>query len=291
MILFLVSCRSGAGHADDLLIRDKINADAANQRFLEIANDMDLTFLKQKASEFTFREKSNYWLAVAEKIHESNREIMEFLDSLKVRLNRDSDAGKGNGFLSRDGRPALLHQWLVHFKQELQHTDTSMMAVMREKAFGYLSIADSIFSSGVLIQRILSGSDKNTQMFFLDQLRNDCLLTEKTLLKYCTAKIPIGDDNFSIYKAIIAQNMSVFSPGETLIITAGKGAFSGDPYLKVKAGDQLVKIDESGIAEFRIKVPSSPGKHILPVEMTFTDQDGKLQTILKEVAYSVVVKN
>ena len=125
-------------------------------------------------------------------------------------------------------------------------------------------------------------------MAFLEGLKNNCLLVERVILQYCKNKVPDYSEGFNYYSAIVGQNTTRLLTGEILVISAGKGSFSADSTLKIRINGIDVAVNEEGVAEYKIKAPSNPGKHLIPVIITYKDQDGKLETIQKDVEYTVI---
>ena len=82
---------------------------------------------------------------------------------------------------------------------------------------------------------------------------------------------------------IIVQSSTIVQAGEDLEITAGIGSFTRAAKPEVKINRLNVPIDWTGVTTFKIKAPIKPGKHFIPVELSYTDQEEKKQTIPKIV--------
>ena len=48
-----------------------------------------------------------------------------------------------------------------------------------------------------------------------------------------------------------------------------------------------MKIKDDVIAHYKLKAASRPGKYYVPVKINYTDQNGKQQTVQKEIEYTV----
>ncbi len=70
-------------------------------------------------------------------------------------------------------------------------------------------------------------------------------------------------------------------------ITAGVGAFSKAAQPTVTIEGQNVPLDIDGASHRKVNAATSLGKHIVNVSVTFTDQEGKVQTITKPIEYTV----
>jgi gliding motility-associated protein GldM len=76
-------------------------------------------------------------------------------------------------------------------------------------------------------------------------------------------------------------------PGDEMEITAGVGAFSKAAQPTVSIEGQNVPLDIDGAAHRKINAATSLGKHTINVTVSFTDQEGKQQTITKPIEYTV----
>lgn len=73
-----------------------------------------------------------------------------------------------------------------------------------------------------------------------------------------------------------------------MTVTAGVGVFESRTQPNVYVNRKPVPVGAEGLAEYSFQVPPHPGHYRLPVRIEFTDQDGKLQTVEKEVRYRVL---
>ncbi|HEX7904359.1 MAG TPA: gliding motility protein GldM [Chitinophagaceae bacterium] len=124
----------------------------------------------------------------------------------------------------------------------------------------------------------------------LSKFQNDVKTSENRVVQFCHNKVGEVVVIFDTYKAIVGQNSTYLMPGQDLEITAGVGAFSKKALPSVSIGNQSIIVGEEGTAT--AKMPSGGmGKHSVPVRITYTDQDGKLQTIERLVDYTVGQSN
>ncbi len=129
---------------------------------------------------------------------------------------------------------------------------------------------------------------------FLDEERPVFLrLCTNAALQYRGAVAAYLNDNvakphryYESYSAIVAQNMSRFSVGDTLTITAGVGLFSVAAMPKITIDRQNILLNEQGVGITHIPLPRR-GEFEIPVRIDFTDNYGKHQTINKSVSINV----
>ena len=76
-------------------------------------------------------------------------------------------------------------------------------------------------------------------------------------------------------------------PGEQIEITSGIGSFDSRPDPKVFVYGKQIPLNEHAFAVFKFKAEKKPGKYYVPVKIKYTDQNGRKQSIQKEIEYTV----
>ena len=120
----------------------------------------------------------------------------------------------------------------------------------------------------------------------LSKFQNDVKTTENKVVTFCheqVGKVKVIQDAFA---ALAVANSTNLLPGQELEITAGVGGFSNAVSPDITIGGQKVKLDPDGAARLKIKA-NALGQQTIPVMIKYTDQNGKLQEIRKEITYSV----
>jgi gliding motility-associated protein GldM len=124
----------------------------------------------------------------------------------------------------------------------------------------------------------------------LSKFQNDVKTTENRVITFCHEQVGKVEIIFDAFEAIVGQNTNYLMPGQDLEITAGLGAFSKSKLPDVFIGGAKIGLNEKGMAVH--KVPGGAlGEHSVPVRVTFTDQDGKLQERTIDVKYKVGASN
>jgi len=85
---------------------------------------------------------------------------------------------------------------------------------------------------------------------------------------------------------IYGANSTYLMPGDKLSVYAGVGAFSSAAQPTITIGGKTVAVDQDGKATSDIIVGGG-GKQSIKISVTYKDQDGKVQTIPKEIDYTV----
>jgi hypothetical protein len=121
----------------------------------------------------------------------------------------------------------------------------------------------------------------------LTQFQNTISTMENKVLLYCeesTTSNYVIDDFYSV---IVGQNSTYVKAGENIEITAGVGAFSTAGKPEIQINGNIVPLGNEGCAIYKVKALKKPGKHVIPVKISYMDQDGKQQVIDKNVEYTV----
>ena len=121
----------------------------------------------------------------------------------------------------------------------------------------------------------------------LSKFQNNIRINEERILVFCHEQIGSTGPNCTFISAISAQNKSVVQAGEKIEIYAGVGEFSSNMKTEVFIYDKPVRLDENAIAIYKLKAASKPGKYYVPVKINYTDQNGRQQTVQKEIEYTV----
>jgi|SRR5688572_2418819 len=120
----------------------------------------------------------------------------------------------------------------------------------------------------------------------LSKFQNDVKTSENKVVTFCheqVGKIKYRQDAFA---ALAIANTTNALPGQEIEITAGVGGFSKAITPKITIGGQTVALGDDGAAHYKFKADRL-GNNSIPVVISYTDQDGKVQNITKTVEYSV----
>ena len=120
----------------------------------------------------------------------------------------------------------------------------------------------------------------------LSKFQNDVKTAENKVVTFCheqVGKVVYRQDAFA---ALAIANTTNALPGQEIEITAGVGGFSKAITPKITIGGQPVSLGEDGAAHYKFKADRL-GNNSIPVNISYTDQDGKVQNITKTVEYTV----
>lgn len=229
--------------------------------------------LKEKMSDPVTSVKAKFWFPKVEQINSRTTLLRNQVEKLKEKTNlteADSDS---------------LFKGIIKYKDDMLELDLGISAAFRDDFFPQKLIpssTDSFYSVNFL------NTTKSTRIATLRHI--DYLLAEREakLIAFCyeqPAWHSIRSCEFP--SAIIGQNKSQLLVGQELEIVAGVGMFQQLRDLQVKVNDKEVLVSRDGVFVYKT-VALNPGNYSLPVMVSFSDQDGKQQTISKDVEYKVV---
>lgn len=75
--------------------------------------------------------------------------------------------------------------------------------------------------------------------------------------------------------------------GEIIEINAGVGAFSIKAEPNIVINGKHIDINSDGVAIYKFKSSSKPGKHYVPVSIEFIKPDGQKIKVEKKIEYTV----
>jgi hypothetical protein len=122
----------------------------------------------------------------------------------------------------------------------------------------------------------------------LTKLQNNIKINELNIVTFCHEQI--GKVSFGPCEAdlpLVMINSSIVQPEEKMEIIAGNGTFYTNRNTKVFIYDRQIEIGENGVAEYKFNASSKPGRYFIPVRVNYLDQNGKQQTVQKEIEYTV----
>ena len=121
----------------------------------------------------------------------------------------------------------------------------------------------------------------------LSKFQNDVKTTENKIVQFCHNKVGEVTVRYDTYAAFAQTDKSYVMPGDDMEIVAGVGAFSKAALPSISIAGAGVSLSEDGAAHKKMTAATSLGKHTVPVNITYTDQDGNKQVITKNIEYTV----
>jgi gliding motility-associated protein GldM len=259
-----------------------------------------LTSLEEKKKDPGTAEKATIWYQKAQQAQAYSKSMYEFIDALKKKIadgaKYDPASDKDKGIDNLDvttrvmvekGDGKLLRSKLEEYKKNILGID---------------SLISKTFTSSLPINTEMPKTKNKSNrtweaayfhmvptvaaMTILSKFQNDIKTSENKVITYCheqVGKVIYRQDAFA---ALAIANTTNALPGQEIEITAGVGGFSKAITPKITIGGQPVALGEDGAAHYKFKADRL-GNNSIPVVISYTDQDGKVQNITKTVEYVV----
>lgn len=263
------------------------------------------TLLKEKLTDPT-ADRAQVWQTKAIEVRKLTAEMYNYFENMKSELKKEA------GIISDDQHTKFNENDSYDVKQQFITTEkgTELFGRMTQYKKDILSIdSDSkeAFKDFLLIAKRIDSLDIAKQnmnrVFFentsviaslvaLSQFQNNIKNIENRMVQFCVNKTSGGCIlTFEVYSAIVAQSSSYLRGGQEIEITAGVGAFSKAAKPMIVFDGKTLPVDESGVAIYKFRTPGKAGEYNVPVKIIYIDQEGRKQTIVKDVEYTVAGEN
>jgi len=263
--------------------------------------------LEQKLADPLTAEKARIWYPKAKQVQDYSKGVYSYITDLKTKIIKAAggDYAKGDSSFKEDnldvptrimveqGEGKKLKQLLEEYKKNvLEKVDSEI-----QKEFANSLPID------LTMPKTKNKSNKKWEAAYfhmvptvaaltmLSKFQNDVKTSENRIIAYCHNQVGAVVVTYDTYTAFAATNSSYVMPGDEMEITAGVGAFSKAALPTIVIEGQPVALSEDGAAHRKLNAASNLGKHTITVNIQYTDQNGKKQTIPKIIEYTVGQSN
>ena len=262
--------------------------------------------LQQKLTDPLTATKAQIWYPHAKNIQDNAKDVYAYLDMLKTKIVKAAggDFAKGDSSYKEDnldvptrimveqGEGKKLKKMLEDYKKNVLAEDPEIT-----KEFANTLPID------LSMPRTKNKSNKTWEAAYfhmvpavaaltmLSKFQNDIKTSENRVIAFCHNKVGEVIVHYDTYTAFAATNSSYVMPGDQVEITAGVGAFSKAALPKITIEGQPVELSDDGAAHRKLNAATSLGKHTFQVNIEYTDQEGKKQSIPKTIEYTVGQSN
>ncbi|MGK2864762.1 MAG: gliding motility protein GldM [Chitinophagaceae bacterium] len=261
--------------------------------------------LQLKTTDPATMTKAEIWYPKAMRVQELSKSVFTYVQGLKDRIFREA-GGDPNDPEKKWKEDNLDIATRVMVEKGEGQKLLSILDKYRKDVLGIDPSIDSAFSTALPINLEKPASKSKAgktwegayfhmvpsvaALTILSKFQNDIKTSENRVIQFCHNKVGEVAVRFDTYAAIVGQNSNYLMPGQELEITAGVGAFSKSAAPVITIGGQTYQIGSEGTAS--AKMPAGAiGNRSVPVRITYTDQEGKQQTIEKNVEYKVGMAN
>jgi gliding motility-associated protein GldM len=266
--------------------------------------------LEEKMSKPETQEKAHIWEPKAIMAKQYSAEMMIYIDSLKLSLKKAADLkmkwddklkdsvedykednlDASTRLFETNGKGQELKGRLDQYKKDMLAIDPEINAQFEHSFPVDTRIDTRTFKSQ-------DGAKKDfTQAFFhmtptvaaltmLSKFQNNIKNSENEIVTYCHNKIGAVEVHMDQTGVLVGQSSNYLMPGQQLQITAGVGAYSSaaSPSISINGSNQTVA---EGKATYTTTV-SGAGEHTITVNVSYKDENNKIQTRSVPVKYVV----
>jgi len=262
---------------------------------------------RDKMSENETRDKATQWMPKAEQAVLLSKGINDYINDLKKQILKNADfdpARKGDSTFKEDNQDVAtklmitenkgkeLFNKLTKYKQDMIALGASSPnPALKDDIASFLKQID-------LSTPPSSQGNKNwEQTYFhmvptvaaitiLSKFQNDIKTSENRTVALFHEQVGKVVVRYDAFAAIVGQSSNYIMPGQEIEINAGVGAFSKAAAPVITINGQNAPLGAEGQATMKV-AGGGLGKHSVPVVIRFRDQDGKEQTVTKNVEYTV----
>jgi gliding motility-associated protein GldM len=259
--------------------------------------------LEEKLNEPQSKEKANIWKPNADKAKAYSADMITYIDSLKLALKKAADLRTkpdGTEDYREDNLDAStrlfetnkegerLKARLDQYKQDMLNIDPSIKKQFENNFPVNTDTKDF---------KTREGHHKDfTQMYFhmtptvaaltmLSKFQNSIKNAENMVVTYCHSQIGAVEVHMDQVGILVGTNSTYLMPGQELKITAGVGAYSSAATPSISINGSNVPVS-NGQGTYTTNV-SGAGEHSVNVNISFKDENGKIQTKTETVKYTV----
>ena len=124
----------------------------------------------------------------------------------------------------------------------------------------------------------------------LSKFQNDIKISENKVVTFCHQKVGEVEVIQDAFAAIAVANANYVLPGQEIEVTAGVGGFSTRVSPQISINGTGVSIGEDGAAHYKFNA-GALGSRTIPVHISYTDQNGKVQIRDIPIPYTVGQSN
>ena len=277
---------------DEGLVNSNIVIGRQNQTVLES--------LQQKLTEPLTVEKAKLWYPKAEVIQRLSKDIYTYIEGLRSDLKKEAGLKTNDGVESfkesdkisvmrlfeKKGKAEELYERLKNYKRDLLAIDLELGKEFNNTIVLTTPAFDAAKEKQDFNKTFFDDIPAAAALAVLSKFQNNTKIIENKTIGFCNAKT-----NSAIIidwwpTALVNQNINHARVGESIEITAGVGSFISSSKTEVAINGKKVPVGEGGVAVYKFNA-DKPGKYVVPVAVSFTDQEGKKQTITKNIEYTV----
>lgn len=253
------------------------------------SNETIYASLHQKLTDPQTSYNAGIWEPKAKLIKDLSDSFIGYIQKLKDQLRKENDEELVTAFFIEKGKGKELHDKMKQYKRNILAIDNELDSIFHDK----LMLTTISFDTSNNVEQdftktFFANTSTIAALSLLSKFQNNIKNLENEMILYCHGKCIFTGLICTFTSAIIAQSSSYVRAGENIEITAGVGYFSWrETKPEITINGKNVKLNETGVAVYKVRASNKEGKHFVTVRVNYIDQDWKEQTIERKVEYTV----
>jgi gliding motility-associated protein GldM len=303
VIIAFVSCTNNS--KSELAVYRAMNDGLqTSNRVIVSSSELIYRSLQSKLDDRETKERAMIWQPKAAVIKKLSEDMASYITQLKTELTdaagkdenntneafRENNTTAANMLFDEKKRGVELLAKLLKYQQDVLAIDSDMNDQLKHilppvtGRFDHTKNDPKEFTN-----TFFKDVPAIAAMCMLTKFENTVRVIENILVNYCINQTYVihGCGFGSSPRAIIEQSSSYVQAGETIEISAGIGTFYSQAEPEIKINGKTIKVDYGGLGVYKLKSSTVPGKHEVPVAISYINPDGTRQTIERTIVYTV----
>ncbi len=262
--------------------------------------------LAEKLANPQSREKASFWEPKAMAAKRYSEELSNYIETLKTDLKKGADLrmkwdkvrkdsvedyrmdnlDASTRLFETNGKGKELEARLKKYKEDMLGIDGTIRKQF-ESTFP-VNIKPPVSQEGIqkdFTQSFFHMTPTIAALTMLSKFQNNVKNAESEIVTYCHNQIGAVEVHMDQVGVLVGQNSNYLMPGQELQITAGVGAYSSAAAPSISINGSNVNV-ANGQGTYTTSV-SGAGEHTVNVNVTFRDENNKVQTKSMPVKYTV----
>ncbi len=271
------------------------------KRGLVNSNQILSATIQEKKKKIEFEAKVQVWQPKVDSAIQLANKMVDQIEELKHRLKKEAGLHEKDGMkVFNEDNPNTVNRLMIKrgeskkLKDSLAVFTNQLIEIIPEQQRRYIPILpmQNLLSQTGAQSQNSWGEDwfKNiptiTALTLLNKIQNDVLRSSNVIAEFCNSNCSAITEDYDKFEFLTSQNSTYFSPGDTLIIKTGIGAFSNAAKSTITINGIKTDVTDYGFATYK-KVVAGTGENI-PVSISFKDPStGAPITKTTQVTYKV----
>src|SRR6185503_8282850 len=267
-----------------------------------VANSTEtiMSSLEEKLNDAKSAEKAKIWYPKAQEVQKYAKEAYSFIQDIKNDIIKKGGGDVYSNKFKADNldiatrlmidkkKGKELYKKLEDFKNNVLKVDPDLQKEFAKTLPINLETPKTQSTSNNTFERAYFHMVPTVAaLTVLSKFQNDVKTTENKLVEWCHNQVGAVKVRFNHYVPFAATDHSYVLPEDKMNISAAIGAFSDQALPTITIDGVTQPLDGEGVAKKEITAPASLGKHTVKVNITYTDIDGNLKSVDKDIEYMV----